>query len=254
MSKLLNRAKRLRFSLLAPSLSVNPRNNMRAAVYVEKRLIYNKIKKSGNSSVLLFLDSIVYGNRDMESRYKKAKLSVQERTTSPFDLPSREIRKLDEYYKFTIFRNPYTRCLSMFLHKVAPGRAALFTDVPGFGDNSAAGFGNFVSFLENGGIDSNAHFYPQTCLLFFRPDYFSHIGKLENLDIELKHVCSEVGLAYPADLQASKPHRAEKGGKGKVTNANEKLGIYYTSELFDRVRDLYINDFEIGGYDIQPPL
>jgi hypothetical protein len=254
MSNLLNHAKRLRFSLLAPSLSVDPRNNMRAAVYVEKRLIYNKIKKSGNSSVLLFLDSIVYGNQDLDSRYKNAKRSVQERTTSPFDLPGREIRKLDEYYKFTIFRNPYARCLSMFLHKVAPGRAVLYTNVPGFGDNSAAGFENFVSFLEKGGIDSNTHFHPQTSLLFFKPEYFSHIGKLENLDTELKRVCSDVGLVYPADLQASRPHRAEKGFKGKVTNANEKFGIYYTNELFDRVRDLYLDDFKIGGYDTQPPI
>ena len=227
---------------------------MRAAVYVEKRLIYNKIKKSGNSSVSLFLDSIVFGDRALDSKYKDAKRSVQERTSSPFDLPSREIKKLDEYYKFTIFRNPYARCLSMFLQKIAPGRAVTFPDVPGYGDDSAAAFEIFVSFLEKGGIDSNAHFFPQTDLLFFRPEDFSHIGKLENLDIELKRVCSAVGLAYPADLQASKPHRAEKGFVGKVTNANEKFGIYYTDKLFARVRDLYINDFKVGGYDTQPPI
>jgi hypothetical protein len=244
---------RLRFALLAPSLVVNPRNNARVIVYTKERLMYNRIKKSGNSSIMLFLDEILYGNQASDSNYEKAKNASFGRTTSPFKLPSREIRRLDDYYKFTIFRNPYTRCLSTFLNKVAPGNAALYSFVPGFGDDSARGFEKFIHFLEGGGTRSNPHFYSQTHLLFFRPEYFSRIGKLENLDLELRLICTDVGLPYPHDLEASAPHRVEQSCEGKVTKADRKLDMYYTKDLFDRVRDLYIADFEIGGYDTQPP-
>jgi len=255
MQSLKQYVKRLRFSLLAPSLLVDPKNNRRAVVYVEKRLIYNRIKKSGNSSILLFLDRIVYGKSDLQARdYREAKTSSLQRTASPFDLPSGELRQLNNYYKFTIFRNPYTRCLSMFLQKVATGERAGYSFSSGFGENSAEGFEKFVSFLEGGGIKSNSHFYPQADLLFFRPGDFSYIGKLENLDHELRRVCSEAGLAYPYDLQASKPHSLEENSEGKITKSAEKLRFYYTKDLFDRVRDLYLKDFEIGRFDTRPPI
>jgi|WetSurSiteA1Bulk_404760.scaffolds.fasta_scaffold28340_1 hypothetical protein len=248
------RLKQLRFWLLAPSLRVNPRNNRRAAIYAEKRLIYNRIKKSGNSTILLFLDEIVYGTQSSGLSYRTAKNASVQRTVTPFDLPAGEIRRLDDYYKFTIFRNPYSRCLSMFLNKVAPGASPGYSSVAGFGDKSAAGFEKFVTFLARGGINANPHFYPQTRLLFFEPKYFSQIGKLENLDLELRRVCKNVNLPYPDNLQASEPHHIDASAQGRITKADEKLKMYYTKELYSRVRDLYISDFEVGRYDTEPPI
>jgi hypothetical protein len=248
------RLKQLRFWLLAPSLRVNPRNNRRAAVYVEKRLIYNRIKKSGNSTILLFLDEIIYGAQSSDLNYRTAKTASVQRTVTPFDLPAGEVRRLDDYYKFTIFRNPYSRCLSMFLNKVAPGASSSYLSVAGFGDKSAAGFEEFVTFLAKGGINANPHFYPQTRLLFFEPEYFSHIGKLENLDVELRYVCSSANLPYPDELEASKPHRIDASAQGRITKADEKLRMYYTTDLFERVRALYASDFEVGRYDTEPPI
>lgn len=255
MQSLRQYAQRLRISLLAPSLVVNPRNNGRAAVYVEKRLIYNRIKKSGNSSILLFLDRIVYGDSGPQPQdYGEAKKACLQRTVSPFKLPARELRQLDKYYRFTVFRNPYTRCLSMFLQKVATGQMTGYSFSPGFGEDTPEGFEKFVSFLEEGGITSNSHFFPQTDLLFFRPEDFSHIGKLEDLDAELRRVCNDAGLTYPADLQASRPHRLEETSESKVTRSSEKLKRYYTPGLFDRVRKLYMTDFKVGRYDTRPPI
>jgi hypothetical protein len=255
MQSLKQHLKRLRFALLAPSLTVNPHNERRAVVYVKSKLIYNRIKKSGNSSILLFLDKIVYGGPGSDSEdYGKAKAASLRRTARPFDLPSRELRQLSDYYKFTVFRNPYTRCLSMFLQKVATGQRAGYSFSPGFGEDTPEGFEKFVSFLEEGGITSNSHFFPQTDLLFFRPEDFSHIGKLEDLDAELRRVCNDVGLPYPQDLEASRPHRLEETSEGKVTRSSDKLKLYYTPSLFDRVRKLYMSDFEVGGYDTRPPI
>ena len=124
----------------------------------------------------------------------------------------------------------------------------------GFGDNSAAGFQKFVAFLATGGISANPHFYPQTHLLFFKPEHFSHIGKLENLDAELRHVCSSANLPYPDGLEASRPHHIDASAQGRITKADEKLKMYYTKESFDRVRALYRSDFEVGRYDTEPPI
>lgn len=255
MQSLRQYAQRLRFSLLAPPLVINPKNNGRAAVYVEKKLIYNRIKKSGNSSILLFLDRIVYGDSDVHSQdYREAKKACLRRTVSPFDLPSSELRQLGKYYRFTVFRNPYTRCLSMFLQKVATGQRTGYSFSSGFGEDTPEGFEKFVCFLEEGGITSNSHFFPQTDLLFFRPEDFSHIGKLEDLDAELRRVCNDAGLPYPQDLEASRPHRLEETSEGKVTRSSDKLKLYYTPSLFDRVRKLYMSDFEVGRYDTRPPI
>jgi len=88
MQSLKQHLKRLRFALLAPSLTVNPHNERRAVVYVKSKLIYNRIKKSGNSSILLFLDKIVYVAPDrirkiMEKQRRRAFVGQRVPSTCP---------------------------------------------------------------------------------------------------------------------------------------------------------------------------
>lgn len=243
-----------RFRLLQPSLKINPANNDKVAVYVGKNLIYNRIKKSGNTSVLLFLDEILYGARHLSGDYFDAKTAALARTSTPFQLPVREIRNIDSYFTFTFFRNPYIRCLSMFLNKVAPAKRSIYSAAGGFGDRSPAGFAKFVHFLSDAGVRVDQHFYPQTHLLFFEPSTFAHIGKLENLDDELRYICDRANLLYPAGLTVSRPHQLEVNVDGRVTDAAAKLDMFYTGDLADRVLKLYRTDFEVGGYDTDPPM
>ncbi|ADH85685.1 sulfotransferase family 2 domain-containing protein [Desulfurivibrio alkaliphilus] len=238
----------LRFAFWSRSFNFNPQNNGNVAVYPAAGIIYNRIKKSGNSSVLLFLQDALEEKKDWtEGRYHEQKRRATGNTVTPFGLRAKEIFNLKKYYSFTIMRNPYSRCLSAFLQKVAAGKER-YRGVAGFGQNDAAGFESFVAFLENGGLYYNKHWWPQVDLLFWPPEYFFYIGKLERLEEELRLILSSNGITVPESLSIKEPHPSEQEQVGKVTNAGQKMARYYTEDLYDRIFTLYRRDFEVGGY------
>lgn len=231
------------------------RNNIKHVVaYPEVRLIYNRIKKSGNSSVILYLSDALQGrNKWSDGDYYSAKYDALESGVDLSLLPANELRSLNKYYSFTIFRNPYVRCLSGFIQKVGDGRTG-YSKVPGYQQNNKLGFKEFVTFLEDGGLYYDKHWWPQVDLLAWTPEKFSHIGKLEQLDTEIRYIFEQIGMKIPESLNMGKPHPAESKGKtegnrSKITNSMEKLEEYFTAELYDKVYYLYENDFEVGGYE-----
>lgn len=240
----------LRFRRYAGSLRYVARNNSRLVVYPSHRIMFNRVKKSGNSSVLLFMQEATgQAASETSAGYRADKARALEGLMHPFDLPKSELLRIRDYYVFTIVRNPYSRCLSAFLQKVAPGTSDKYQEVPGFGHRDPDGFSDYVGFLEDGGLYTNPHFWPQVDLLFFPPEHFSFIGRLERLEKDLGCVLEDNGLAPPAGSRLDAPHPSEAAERVKVTGATDKVEAYYTSDLVERVRALYPEDFALGGYD-----
>lgn len=227
----------------------------RALVYPDLGLVYNRIKKSGNSSIVLYLQDVVRGQRNEaeageldRSAYVSQLRAARSAGWRLTDLSMGELRQVRDYYAFTVFRSPYSRCLSAFLDKVAPPRKRR-RNVPGAGRDDPEGFAEFIGFLETGGLYTNKHFWPQCDLLIAPPEYFAFIGQLERLQEALAHVLAEVGRDLPASLDASQPHVVEQRAQERVTGADARMKWYYTEPLYERVHALYQRDFELGGYD-----
>ncbi len=226
----------------------------RAHVYPDLRLIYNRVKKSGNSSISLYLNELAVGETvsagaamtrtAYRSKLKNARLSGKRLE----DLSLRELLAARGYYRFTGFRNPYARCLSAFLDKVASAKPR-YSQFPGAGQQDAVGFSDFVGFLESGGLWANKHFWPQCDLLMAPPDQFDHVGQLGNLREEMERMCAEVGVSLPRSLDLSKPHSLARGYQGKVQGAAGRIVEFYDESLYPRVAALYRQDFAVGGYD-----
>jgi hypothetical protein len=239
----------VRYRLLSRDSGFVTDNSGAVVVYPSAGLVYNRIKKSGNSSVVLYLRDAIDGRPNLnQGKYLEDKRSSIHFGRHPFKLAARDILKIDQYFSFTIMRNPYSRCLSAFLDKVAAGGRG-FSKVPGFGRNDTGAFEDFVTFLECGGLYYDRHFWPQVDLLFWPPQRFSYIGHLEKLEAELRHVFNAVNISVPASMAMKEPHPSEKQKTGKVTGAHSKVDNYYTEQLFSRVRNLYERDFKVGGYN-----
>ncbi len=247
--------KKAKFALFAKTIEVDVNNVHRVLAYPDIKLLYNRIKKSGNSSIALYLKDLIEGNYSWtQGDYHSVKdEALHSGVMSLSKLPVKDLYDINSYYLFTIFRNPYSRCLSAFLEKVADGRAG-FEDVPGFQDPSTEGFERFVSYLESGGLYRDKHWWPQVALLAWPPARFSYIGQLEYLEKELRYVLYNVGINFPSHVKITGPHPAEKSGvnkygSSKVKGATHKVSCFYSDRMYERVFYLYNNDFYVGRYN-----
>ena len=128
-----------------------------------------------------------------------------------------------------------------------------FEDVPGYQDPTRHGFQQFISYLEQGGLYRDKHWWPQTDLLALPPANFSYIGQLEYLENELRNVFSNLGINLPLYVKIAGPHPAEKSGinkygSSKVKESADKLSCFYSDKLYEKVFNLYRNDFYVGRY------
>lgn len=220
------------------------------AVYPDQRLIYNRIKKSGNTRIVAFLNDQFRGDSFESSRRLKAAL------VRPFDLSVRDLRGLESFYSFTFVRNPYGRVLSAYLDKLAtrrgtrqkpkrdgrPGHHAF----PGYGENSPEGFARFLDYLDTGGLYANRHWWPQADLLFQPADRFGFIGHLERMVEDMGRVMSDLGRDPACAEVLGRPHRLEEGRR--QTGTAEREAAFYTARGREIVARLYARDFALFGY------
>lgn len=221
------------------------------AGFREFGLVFNRIKKAGNSTVVAFLSDLA-----AEERGRRA-LSVRDAKKSALK-PSRcrwhEARSMRSYIWFTVVRNPYDRVLSAFLDKVAFDEEVTasgkkpFQDVPGRGEATPEGFAKFIGFLGEGGIHHDRHFWPQRELLIMPPGRYDLIGRLETLPEDMARLLTMIGRDPASARKLDKPHPLELAQPKKITGASAKRDSFYTHQLAAEVRRLYASDFETFGY------
>ena len=236
------------------TLEIRRDNLDRVVFYPEHNIAFNRIAKSGNSSVILYLDEAIRGPSSHQNDYKQAKRSAMGTGKSLIEMSrTKQDRScLKKALFFTVVRNPWTRTLSAFLDKIANGPQDKYGSIPGFGDNSKAGFEAFVTFLGGGGLHTNHHWKPQNAALILPASHFKSICRLEHLSTELPNALAESGLTLPSAEQLQQPHRIESNQHSKLTQASSKLSRYYSPTTIKAVVDLYNADFKLGSYSLEP--
>ena len=236
------------------TLKIKRENIDRVVFYTEHKIAFNRIAKSGNSSVILYLDEAIRGTNSHADNYKQAKRAAMDtgKDLIAMSRSKRDRASLKEFSFFTVVRNPWTRTLSAFLDKIANGPHDKYGAIPGFGDNSKAGFEAFIAFLSNGGLQANHHWKPQNDALLLPASHFQTICRLENLSDELPLALAKTGLSLPDPERLQQPHRIESQQHSKLTRASSKLQRYYSASSIKAVADLYSADFKLGNYSQDP--
>ena len=254
----------LQSSIKKFSMSQNPffkdavlGNGKQVILYEQVKCAYNRIKKSANSSTMMFMaDALTANGYGQHLSTDEFSYRDYKNASHQFGVPfskvwqPNQISGLQDYFWFTVVRNPYTRLLSAFLQKGPDAQRgdAKFKKIPGFDRLDPVGFTEFVSFLENGGLYENKHWSPQIKLLLVPPDRFDYIAKTENLARDMEYIFQEIGLQPTQDTCFSRPHVSEASTEWKVTNANSRAAEFYNGNLCKRVYDLYKADFIEFGY------
>ena len=231
------------------------RDNLdRVVFYPEHNIAFNRIAKSGNSSVILYLDEAIRGPSIHQDDYKQAKRLAMRTGKSLVEMScsKRDRLRLKDIALFTVVRNPWSRTLSAFLDKIATGPHDKYGHIPGFGNNSQTGFAAFISFLSNGGLHANHHWKPQSDALLLPSSQFQSICRLEHLSDELPLALSTTRLRLPSPERLQQPHQIESQQQSKLTQASSKLLRYYSASTIQAVAELYAADFELGRYSLDP--
>ncbi len=231
------------------------RDNLdRVVFYPKHNIAFNRIAKSGNSSVILYLDEAIRGPSSHQNDYKQAKRLAMRTGKSLIEMSSSkpDRLRLKDIALFTVVRNPWSRTLSAFLDKIANGPQEKYGHIPGFGDNSQAGFAAFISFLGNGGLHANHHWKPQIDALLLPASQFQCICRLEHLSEELPQALARSGMSLPSPEKLQQPHQIESQQQSKLTQASSKLLRYYSASTIQAVGELYTADFELGRYSLDP--
>jgi hypothetical protein len=223
------------------------------AAFPELGVVFNRIKKSGNSTVTAFLSELAA--RESGKSYDSVD-EAKQAAVGPVRGTWAEASALRDYTYLTVVRNPYDRALSAFLNKVAPGedgddsRKPHFRCVPGWGEASREGFEKFVRFLDAGGLDHDKHWWPQNKLLIMPPARFDCIAKLETLAEDMARFLVMIGRDPAPAQMLEAPHPLESRQERKITGASAKRARFYTPELMAIVSRLYADDFELFDYPV----
>lgn len=161
------------------------------------------------------------------------------------DATQKEVLESDNFFRFTIVRNPYSRVVSAWKNKVVPcepGSERLYLEIkgrlPDVHAKELITFDEFVGYLQTKGDPSafDPHWRRQVDHLFLDALSFSHVGKVEDMSATMARFEQHLGLAEPLMV-------ARK-------NVSAPVGLAtYDQNLADKVYSLYQQDFERLGYD-----
>jgi hypothetical protein len=214
----------------------------RGAVCRSPNFIYFRIPKAANSTVTLSLQSLINAGRiDGDNPPAKAK-----KLFSPLSsLSSEEVEHLkDKFFTFTFVRNPFTRIASAYLSKVV-GSERQKIHVTRWGSrstNDPVTFAEFCEYLRQAkGYLDDGHWARQCDLITLPLDQLDFIGKIENLDQDLRYVIRRLfGLEKDFEIQSWQ--------KGR-TGASSIVKQLYGEKEMAIVREIYAEDFRVFGYD-----
>jgi len=220
--------------------------NDNIAVYPRLGVLFNRIKKSGNTTVVAFLDDVEKSEMVQKPQIEtSAKLKNMRRIHMS---PYRDILRMRSFSTLVIVRNPYYRAISGFLDKIAKGTNPRYENYPYFGKDGPEIFEKFLAHCGQQNFFKNRHFLPQTALLFQPPDRYTKIARLETLPEDMSDFLFQIGADPAAAQVLQKPHAIEIKEESKIQNSSEKFH-YLTPRACRLIETLYARDFDSFGYE-----
>lgn len=157
-------------------------------------------------------------------------------TIKPYQIDKETLMKClttDEFSRWAFVRNPYSRFLSLFIHKFIKKRKK---------HDPQLTFQEFADQVaQENPLNMNPHYRPQSLIL--RPDIlkFHYIGKFEKLESDINNIDKLIkGPGFGEFL----PHL------GTTTNASQLINKYYTPEIKSIIDKIYYDDFVNFGYEM----
>tara|TARA_B100001057_G_C22514093_1_gene819141 strand:- start:84 stop:725 length:642 start_codon:yes stop_codon:yes gene_type:complete len=144
----------------------------------------------------------------------------------------------DDYFKFTIVRNPWDRFLSFYLNKV--GRKSSPWNQKGSKSFYGCTFEESVIELKTTDLedkDCDIHYRSQTEM--FPLDNIDYIGRFENLQEDFNFICDKIKIPHQ-----QLPHK----NKTKDWLKHKHYTEYYDEETKQIVAEKYAKDIETFGY------
>lgn len=220
--------------------------NDNVAVYPQLGVIFNRIKKSGNTSVVAFLDDL---ERNKTGAVREGNNAEEIKSSRrPHVMPISAVFEIRNYSTLTVVRNPYHRAISGFLEKIAKGTNPRYSNLPSYGDSSIEAFERFLDACKSEHFFGNRHFYPQVSLLFQPVDKFTGVARLESIVQDMGAFLAKIGIDSQFASVLEKPHQIEQLQSSKIQNASKK-DRYLTPRTRRMIEELYKDDFETFGYD-----
>lgn len=206
----------------------------------DKQAIFLHIGKTAGSSIeqLLHakpLNAMVANRNVMFGWDEEEKIYLQHASAATTrHLVGEEI--FDQYFKFTIVRNPYSRLLSVY-HYTIKQHQAQYGDFRGF-------IRAVPKLLESETAQKGSHCLPQTAYTHIDGEKVcSYIGKFETLPLSMEPVRARLNIQTP--LTRVNTHRAINWSKRSVAS-------YYDPDTITIMQDLYAGDFELFEYSTDP--
>ena len=219
--------------------NINPRAHHRVTVHPTLGLMYNRIKKNANTTVVGLLRELETGELGHHRTAKKSSKRIN-------DLSYEEAEGIWNYSLFTVIRNPYSRVLSAFLDKF---RFDDYRQRYGSFSLTPEGFRDFITWLEDGGLTKDAHWDLQNKLMILPIDHYDRIVRLETFEQDMISLLQSRGITFDTTrLLGSHPTDQQK-----QTSSNSRLRLFYCKGIAERVADLYQKDFAALKYTTEFP-
>lgn len=231
-----------------------PSASFRLAAQVDRRVaisrtagfIYFRVPKAANSTVSATLYRRLTGERPDPTGSSRGIRRYFERAHRLSALEVNTLR--EEFFLFSFVRDPFSRLASAYLEKVrlAPPdfRAKRLVHRYFHRDlREAVSFREFCSFIDRGGLYADAHWYPQVTFLPLGVEQLHFLGRVENLDDDLREVFRTIFGEELPDVASKIRH---------ATGATEKMKSLYCPESVEIVQRNYRADFEQLGYPQSP--
>lgn len=220
--------------------------DLRCAVIPEHKVLYHRIPKNGNSSLVSTMQNIFEGGelaeRIEDKRYSKKLVQ------NASELTREQVADLGAYTKFLIVRNPYDRTLSAYLSKVVKRYPKLKAEHPLKCDaassdrNTPPDFESFCKYLSAGGLRTDPHWRPQHDYLVLPIADYDFVARLETIDDDFPRIVERIApwRTERTLVREDAPHR---------TSATSKRAQFYSNAAYAIVAELFARDFEVLGYD-----
>ena len=226
-------------------------------ISLSHKYIYFQVSKSASSTVKYYLQLAELKGTPWEGKVANVNKKYMSPHLSPFQLPHNRFKKIlksDNFKKITFVRNPYTRLLSCYLHRIIgqpkSRSAKQLTAQMNRTDITDITFEEFIKFIcQQQSKEMESHWRVQYDEVLGGEVKFDFIGKQENLTDDIK---SLLKYLYGSNEYINVDNSTNESPQS--TSASDKLNKYYTNELIDLVRTRYQNDFEYFGYSLELPV